>query len=272
MKRLTLASLITLFVSLIPTALNAQTVSPTPAPFQNRTATLQEAELEEAEKLNASVAQLYAAGNYKEALPMAERVLALCEKVRREEDPLVGTALNNLAAIYIELKEFRKVEPILERILARREKQKTATSPMTLGMLVSYGCLVSAKHTNRRSQEHDVIKRINSIFLLDAVHAAGLPLPEDLSVLKTAVVFTKPQPLYPRPARDKRLQGTVLVWGEADETGKIVRAEALPCWKGQQWLTAAAVDAVRAARFKPIVISGKPLKLKVITTYSFIIE
>lgn len=61
MKNLILA----LFVCLIPHALYAQTVNPTsPAPVQDSSTA--QAELAEAEKLNASVKQLYAAGNFRE--------------------------------------------------------------------------------------------------------------------------------------------------------------------------------------------------------------
>ena len=268
MKKLILA----LFVCLIPHALSAQTVSPTPAPVQNRPASPQDAELEEAEKLSASVAQLYAAGNYKEALPLAQRVLALCEKVRGEEDPLVGSALNNLALIHIELKEFDKAEPILERILARTEKLRIATPPTTGSLLISYGCLMSAKGVGKRKQVLDLMKRVNLIFLRDAVFAAGLPLPDDLSELSSSIISSRPQPRYPRAALSSRLQGIVLVWSETDETGKIVRAEPLPCPGTQKLLADAAGEAMRTSQFKPVLINGKPIKLKGIATYSFIIE
>lgn len=228
--------------------------------------------MEEAEKLNASVSQLYAAGNYKEALPLARRVLALCEAVRGDEDPLVGSALNNLALIHIELKDFGKVEPILERILARSEKLKIATSPTTGSLLISYGCLMRAKGVAKHKQVHETVKRINSIVMRDAVLAVGLPLPDDLSELNARLVSPKPRPHYPAAALSGRLQGIVLVWIETDETGKITRAEPLPCWGTQKLLADAATEAARAARFEPVLIDGKPIRLKGITTYSFVIQ
>jgi hypothetical protein len=269
MKKLILA----LSVCLIPHALFAQTISPTAAPPVRQSAASQtQAELAEAEKLSASVAQLYAAGNYKEALPLAQRVLALCEKVRGEEDPLVGSALNNLALIHIELKEFGKAEPILERILARTEKLKTATSPTTGSLLISYGCLMSAKGVGKRKQVLDLMKRINLIFLRDAVLAAGLPLPDDFSELNSRILSPRPQPRYPGAALSSRLQGIVLVWGETDETGKLVRVEPLPCPGTQKLLADAAAEAMRTTQFKPVLINGKPIKLKGIATYNFVIE
>lgn len=206
MKKLILA----LSICLIPYAISAQTATPTPAPVQNRPA---QAELEEAEKLSASVAEFYAAGNYKEALPLAERVLALLEKVRGEEDPLVGNALNNLAVLYTALNKFDKAEIVFERILVRREKSRSATSPATMNMLIRYHCMASTRGTRNRTPGVKLTDRVNSILLQDALLAAGLPIPENLSELSNRIIFSKPQPRYPSEAKSARLQGTVLVWG-----------------------------------------------------------
>ncbi|HLL70516.1 MAG TPA: tetratricopeptide repeat protein [Pyrinomonadaceae bacterium] len=269
MKKLILV----LLVCLIPFALSAQTVSPTStAPVQDRSASPAQAELEEVEKLNASLMQLYAAGNYKEALLLAERVLMLREKVHGDADPRVGSALENLAVLYLALNKFEKAESGFERILARREKSRSATSPATMNMLIKYRCLTIARSASNQSQVAKLTDRINSILLQDAVLAAGLSLPEDLAELNSRLVFTKPQPRYPGEAKSARLQGTVLVWGEADETGKIVKAEAIPCWQGQKLLADAGVEAMRAARLKPISINNQAIKLKVITTYSFVLR
>jgi TonB family protein len=266
MKNLILA----LFICPIPHALYAQTVNQAAAPIQE--SATPSAELEEAEKLGASVKQLYAAGKYKEALPLAQRVLALYEKVGGEEDPRVGGALNNLAVLYIALKDFDKAEPMLERILARREKLKVATSPATMNLLMSYGCLVSAKGVGKRKTTLTLTDRLNAIFLQDAVLAAGLPLPENLSELSTNLIMSKPQPRYPREALGARLQGSVLVLAETDEMGKVVSAEPVQCWSGQKLLADSAAEAMRTARFKSILINGKSFKLKGIAAYNFVLQ
>jgi TonB family protein len=274
MNRLILA----LCIGLIPHALHAQTASPTPAaPVQERTTPQassppSQAELQEALKHNESVKQLYAAGNYKEALPQAERVLALLEKARGDEDPLVGGALHNLALLHLALKKFDKVEPVFERILVRREKSRLATSPATLGILINYRCLISARGASNPEEGGTLTDRINSILLQDSVLAAGLPLPDDLSELNSHVIFERPQPRYPREALGRRLQGTVVVWGETDEKGKMVKVEAVPCWEGQKLLADAAVEAMHRASLKPVLVNGKAIKLKVITTYSFVLQ
>ncbi|MBR8833084.1 MAG: tetratricopeptide repeat protein [Stigonema ocellatum SAG 48.90 = DSM 106950] len=60
----------------------------------------QKAALEEAERLNQQVNQLYKEGKYSTAIPLAERALAIREKVLGKEHPEVATSLNNLALFY----------------------------------------------------------------------------------------------------------------------------------------------------------------------------
>jgi tetratricopeptide (TPR) repeat protein len=271
MKKLILALFVALFVCLLPHALCAQTVSPaTAAPVQNGATS--QAELEEAAKLSASVTQLYAAGKYKEALPQAERALALVEKVRADEDTHVGNALNNLAVLYLALQDFKKAQPVLERVLARREKLTTATSPTTASLLVSYVCLNSAKGVSMRAKGVTLTERINAILLQDAVLAAGLPLPGNISELARNIITRKPQPRYPDEAKYARLQGPVVMVAEANETGKVVNVEAVPCWSGQKLLADASVEAMRGAEFKQVLVNGKAIKLRALATYSFVLQ
>ena len=75
-----------------------------PAPVVGQTnppqSAQQSAELEEANRLNEQVEQLYKQGQYIVAIPLAERALAIYEKVLGKEHPYVATSLNNLAAFY----------------------------------------------------------------------------------------------------------------------------------------------------------------------------
>src|SRR5258706_9909763 len=58
------------------------------------------AEVAEEAQLNASLVELYKAGKFDEALPVARRLLELREKMFGPEDPVVGIALSNLAEIF----------------------------------------------------------------------------------------------------------------------------------------------------------------------------
>ena len=62
------------------------------------TAGAQESDIAEALRLTGQVVQYYATGRYQEAIPLAQRALAITEKARGPEHPDTAVALNNLAS------------------------------------------------------------------------------------------------------------------------------------------------------------------------------
>ena len=60
--------------------------------------------LDEATALNQQVIQLYNQGRYSEAIPLAQRTLAIVEKALGPNHPDVALALNNLANLYSKLR------------------------------------------------------------------------------------------------------------------------------------------------------------------------
>lgn len=228
------------------------------------------AAMEEAGKLNASVMQLYAEGKYKEALPHAQRVLALREQFLKDDDPSVGGALHNLAMLYIALGDAKKAEPLCERILARREKETAPTSAPTMRVLAAYGCIQSAKGGGK-NQPPDVAKRISRVLLEDSIHAAGLAVPVNVDELVGKQLKFKP-PHYPAEAKRRSLQGSVFVMLDVDEAGKVVSAVPLPCGSGLKPLSEAAAEAALFAEFTPLVVAGKPISRKMLVSYHFALQ
>jgi TonB family protein len=82
-------------------------------------------------------------------------------------------------------------------------------------------------------------------------------------------VINKPQPEYPPIAKAARAQGTVVVQAVVDEEGKVIAAQAI---SGNPLLQAAAVKASRDARFSPILIEGKPVKVVGTISYNFALK
>ncbi|MBV6622721.1 MAG: CHAT domain-containing protein [Rivularia sp. (in: Bacteria)] len=82
----------------------------------------QSAELQAAVKLNQQAIHLYQQGKYSEAIPLAERALAIIEKVLGKEHLNVANILNNLAQFYQKQRNYTKAEPLYLRALAIREK------------------------------------------------------------------------------------------------------------------------------------------------------
>jgi CHAT domain-containing protein/Flp pilus assembly protein TadD len=83
----------------------------------------QAAGLEEAEKLNQTVRELYGQGKYSEAIPLAEKTLAIRKRILGNHHPDVATSLNNLALLYANQGHYKKAELLYLQTL---EMQKMA--------------------------------------------------------------------------------------------------------------------------------------------------
>ena len=82
-------------------------------------------------ELNQEVMRLYQQGRYAEAIPAAERLVAIYEKALGRNHPNTALALNNLAMLYYSMGAHNKAEPLLERSLAIREKALGREHPDT---------------------------------------------------------------------------------------------------------------------------------------------
>ncbi len=79
--------------------------------------------------------------------------------------------------------------------------------------------------------------------------------------------ISKPEPAYPAVGTAVHAAGTVTVQVVVDETGKVISASAV---SGHPLLRQAAVVAARQARFKPMLLSGRAVKVSGILTYDFV--
>ena len=84
---------------------------------------------EEAMRLNHEFAMLLEAGKYDEAMPLAERALALFEKALGSMHPNVAASLNNLAELYLLKGDYARAEPLYQRALAIWEKAVGSKHP-----------------------------------------------------------------------------------------------------------------------------------------------
>jgi tetratricopeptide (TPR) repeat protein/CHAT domain-containing protein len=85
-------------------------------------ASLAHAQSSEAQELNKKVVELYQAGRYDEAIPLAQQVLAIDEKAFGPDRPEVATDLNNLAALNLAEGRSADAESLYKRSLEIREK------------------------------------------------------------------------------------------------------------------------------------------------------
>jgi esterase/lipase superfamily enzyme/Tfp pilus assembly protein PilF len=85
---------------------------------------------EDLEALNQQVVELYRAGKYGEATPLAERYVALTKSRHGEEHAQHATALNNLAVLYRAQGRYAEAEPLYNRALAIYEKAHGREHPL----------------------------------------------------------------------------------------------------------------------------------------------
>ncbi|MEA5449468.1 CHAT domain-containing tetratricopeptide repeat protein [Leptolyngbya sp. CCNP1308] len=85
--------------------------------------------LEHAEALHQQVIELYQAGRYQEAIPLAEKSLAIYREQLGERHPDVATSLNNLAGLYRDQGHYGEAEPLYQESLAIRREQLRENHP-----------------------------------------------------------------------------------------------------------------------------------------------
>lgn len=73
-------------------------------------------------------------------------------------------------------------------------------------------------------------------------------------------------PTYPAMERQRNIEGLVTVEITLDEEGKVVTAKGI---SGPRGLRAAAEDAVRKSKFKPVVVGDKPVKANGFINFNF---
>ena len=99
------------------------------------------------EALNTRVIELYQAGKYGEAIPLAEQCAAASKARYGENAPEYATALNNLAQLLQATNRLAEAEPLMRRALAIDEKSFGPDHPNVARDLNNLAQLLQA--TNR---------------------------------------------------------------------------------------------------------------------------
>ncbi len=95
-------------------------------------------------ELNRRIDELYQQGKFKEAIPLAEKLVALTKQARGEDDAETAATINLLARLYERTGDYAKAEPLYKEALEIRQKvlgrehSDTATSMNNLGLLYWY--------------------------------------------------------------------------------------------------------------------------------------
>ncbi len=93
------------------------------------------AQQDEVDRLTRQIDELRKDGHYSDAVPLAQRVLAIEESSLGGNHPAVATSLNNLAFLYVKEGRYADVEPLYQRALAIRETALGPHHPDVAGSL-----------------------------------------------------------------------------------------------------------------------------------------
>jgi tetratricopeptide (TPR) repeat protein len=104
-------------------------------------AALQAETLQRAEALNQQVLQLYQAGRYGEAIPIAEEALRIRRDLLPENHPDVAQSLHNLAETYRNQGRYREAEPLFQEALRIRRAVFGDSHVAVASVLSNFGLL-----------------------------------------------------------------------------------------------------------------------------------
>src|SRR5688572_7129135 len=94
---------------------------------------------DELDALNAQVNQLYQAGKFSEAIPIAQQALALAERLNGPDHPTVVVTLGNLAVLHLLQGRYAEAEPLYKRSVGVLEKAVGSEDPSLVDMLNNFG-------------------------------------------------------------------------------------------------------------------------------------
>jgi protein TonB len=81
-----------------------------------------------------------------------------------------------------------------------------------------------------------------------------------------ALLVKKVEPEYPQEARDKRIQGAVILQVEISEAGDVKDARLI---SGHPLLAEAAIEALKQWKYKPYLLNGEPVQVETRATVDF---
>jgi TonB family protein len=220
------------------------------------------------------------ARDFKGASAALESALAVKEKLHGKEDPALLNTLFAFTDVNFLRGDREHALETLGRAAAIIRKQTPKKDEATASRLRSYLCPLYAV---RREEDKEIQQAVSSaLWRLEEPEKAAevegeAKTREALGMSKEIVggavlngrAVSKPAPEYPAAAKQQRVMGTVVVRLIVDESGKVIKADAV-C--GHPLLARAAVDAARGARFTPTTLAGRPVKVSGIITYTFILQ
>jgi TonB family protein len=198
-------------------------------------------------------------GDGRKAEEAYKRAIVLREKASGDDTLEVARSLAGLAEVYRDRKDFDRASPVYDRALSIYGKRVGLNSVEFESTSEAYACL--GYETNKPG----VADNINEIWI--RYRLADQLKDAPASRILNGMALSLPRPEYPDAARERRLEGTVIVKVTIDEAGRVIASHDM-C-QGPPYLSEASVAAARFARFSPTKISGMPVKVVGVIQYHY---
>ena len=200
----------------------------------------------------------YVQGDFSKSEAAYQRALAIREKVFGPNRSEFATSLYMLAEFYRFTGQFKDAEPLYERSAILRRTLLGREHQDYLKSRDGYFCVVYETHQEKKLRDFE--ERLGDSDGTRADVFAGAVL--------NGRAISLPKPSYPEAARRARAQGTVIIKVTIDGGGDVIAASDM-CG-GNPVLVKSSLQAARAARFTPTMLSGQPVKVTGVITYNFV--
>jgi tetratricopeptide (TPR) repeat protein len=192
------------------------------------------------------------------------QALSIREKILNPDHEEILSSLNTLVDLYTTNKDYSKASAMLQRIISIKE-QKLGDSDTQVGRLLERrACLMYRGNENAEAEK--VEARANHILYGDlATRPEPIELPRPVFSCK---LINNPLPDFMSIARARGLSGkiTMDVEVETDEAGNVTAARFV---SGDRALKSVAENAARAAKLRPTIVDGRPVKVEGVISHYF---
>ena len=259
-------------------------------------------ELKEAtDRTNAAV-KLLQEQKFDEALKNVKRALEIRERLLPRTDPRVVESLDHAGNLYLATRDYDKAIKTYERLLVIQEEQlgpeHIQVADTLYGMGESYrlrrnydlalsaykrSLMIYGRESGVKALAFERAsigmrclayesKSLDSSKELAAIQKQFAPPGEQPRVqgILNGTAISLPRPEYPMGVTGPRASGTITVFVEINEEGKVTSARDV-CY-GPPDLTAATLKAALKARFAPTILDGKPIKVTGFIQYNFVVQ
>jgi TonB family protein len=198
-------------------------------------------------------------GDYDKTEEAYKRAVALKEKEYGNDHLEVAHSLFGLAEFYRARRDFDQGAPAYRRTLRIYAKHSGVSSADFERTRDAYSCL------GYDTTKYDVFSELNSMW---KIAPPGGVTEAPLGSILNGKALSLPKPDYPRAARERGLEGIVIVKVIVDGTGKVTSATDMCA--GLPYLSESSVEAAYKARFSPAKVEGKPVSVYGVIRYNFV--